>query len=82
MALPTICPCCTIEYDAPVFFNIVNHATQTLKFEIQVGLPIKDGGADHDSYMFVATCFPDGQASVTSSTTNVLGDMTLIEESI
>ena len=67
--------------DAPVFFNIVNHATQTLKFEIQVGLPIKDGGADHDSYMFVATCFPDGQASVTSSTTNVLGDMTLIEES-
>ena len=43
--------------------NIINHDAGD-KFEVTVGLPLNDGGADHASYKFVATCFPAGASVV------------------
>ena len=50
-------------------------ATDANIFEVSVGLPATDGGANHNSYRFVATCYPDGQPLVTSSITKILGDL-------
>lgn len=59
----------------PNFANIVNHPDGD-KFEVTVGISLSDGGADHDSYKFVASCFPDGAVVVTSTTVQAQNSLT------
>jgi hypothetical protein len=57
--------------------NIINHDAGD-KFEVTVGLPLNDGGADHASYKFVATCFPAGASVVNSTETQTVASMNVL----